>query len=157
MTQLACFKTTEKRILANCRSCMPVLRGEHVEKDRAGSRNSLPLDCICATIPRCLSSRPWPSATRRKGLGREPGPKRQSGTSRRRSRSDSGSLVGLITSLRNSLLVSSLAAAWMSEMGHQRSSGDVRVTSAFALIATRSRTSHHVGDGPQADIRRLIR
>jgi hypothetical protein len=32
-----------------------------------------------------------------------------------------------------------------SATGHQRTSGDVRVTSAFPLIATELRTSHHVG------------
>jgi hypothetical protein len=29
---------------------------------------------------------------------------------------------------------------------------DVRVTSALLLIATKSRTSHHLGDGPISDI-----
>jgi hypothetical protein len=45
-----------------------------------------------------------------------------------------------------------ITACWpMSESGQSRSSGDVRVTSAFPRIATKSRTSRHVGDGPQPD------
>jgi hypothetical protein len=41
----------------------------------------------------------------------------------------------------------------MSAMGQSQTSDDVRVTSALSLIATKSQTSHHVGDGPEADSR----
>jgi hypothetical protein len=37
---------------------------------------------------------------------------------------------------------------FMSESGQSRSSGEVHVTSAFPLTATKSRTSHRVSDGP---------
>jgi hypothetical protein len=40
----------------------------------------------------------------------------------------------------------------MTEKGQRRSFDRVRVTSAFPLIATESRTSHHVGNGPISDI-----
>jgi len=39
----------------------------------------------------------------------------------------------------------------MSQVGQTRSSDDVRVASALPLIATKQRTSHEVGSGPQAD------
>jgi hypothetical protein len=45
------------------------------------------------------------------------------------------------------------AGFWRAEMtalGQTRSSGDVRVTSAFHPIATKSRTSRHFGIGPLA-------
>ena len=38
-------------------------------------------------------------------------------------------------------------------MGQLRPKTDVRITSAFPLVATKSRTSHKVGDGPIADVR----
>jgi hypothetical protein len=37
--------------------------------------------------------------------------------------------------------------------GQNRSSRHVRVPSAFPPTATKSRTSHHVGDGPLSDIK----
>ena len=40
----------------------------------------------------------------------------------------------------------------MSLMGQHQSSGDARVTSAFLSMATKLRTSHDVGDGPDADV-----
>jgi hypothetical protein len=45
----------------------------------------------------------------------------------------------------------------MSVQGHQRRFGDVRHESAFPLIASRSRTSHYVGDGPCVDGSELAR
>jgi hypothetical protein len=40
----------------------------------------------------------------------------------------------------------------MSALGQSQTFDDVCITSAFPLMATKSRTSHHVGDGPKADI-----
>jgi hypothetical protein len=39
----------------------------------------------------------------------------------------------------------------MSGSGHERTFADVRVTSAFPLIADSKRTSPHVSSGPKAD------
>jgi hypothetical protein len=39
----------------------------------------------------------------------------------------------------------------MSGLGQKPTKFDVCFMSAFPLIATKSRTSQHVGDGPQAD------
>jgi len=42
----------------------------------------------------------------------------------------------------------------MSAVGQSRLKTDVCITSAFPPIATKSRTSHHVGEGPEREGRR---
>jgi hypothetical protein len=45
----------------------------------------------------------------------------------------------------------------MSPSGQSRPKSDVRLTSGLLLITTEQRTSHEVGSGPQADIKRCGR
>jgi len=50
------------------------------------------------------------------------------------------------------LITRMVAKCELPALGQSRLKSDVRITSAFPLIATESRTSHHAGDGPEATV-----